>query len=645
MKWSRFIHVSRSRLRKGNPQARPQTRRLRLESLEARLAPAFLSIVPLAVPADQTTTFHTVGEALNAPSLVNGDTIQIEPGATPGKVDNSNLNNVLNLTIQGNPLAGPNDFAPLTLDNLDVDAAEAGLTFRNLHLINVSDTLNLNANATFDRVIFDNYFLGVGLSLNSTTGVQIRGSALTDYNPATTVSTLPFISVTPGANAHNVFFGNRIETTLSHGLMTYGAAIATVTTDEVVGNTFVANPAGGGAVGMFAVTGKINGLVVRDNSFTDPDNAVVAIVVGNDNQNIIIERNTISFLNDVSVQGISISGGAAVTSARVLNNRIDTAGNGVALVLNPGVGAFNVEVEGNDFNHNKIGVQILGANVANIDLGGGSQGSRGANNFRGFSTPAAANAGAIVTVGGAAATVNAQNNLFGVPDPETVIFDAADNGALANVDATGALTGNQAFVQALFVRFLRRAGNLADPNDAGGLVAKLNSGTTPAAVASSVIRSAEAFGLVVDDLHLRILRRAADPVQRAKLITQLRQGKLSVDSLTATLYASAEYRATHPSATGYVAALFTDLLGRTPTATELASQEKAVNSLGRRAAALRILASTEYRKQVVTAFFRNLLHRSTPPTAAEVNALVSKPLSLFAIQVRMAGSTEFRLKG
>src|SRR5262249_27000945 len=150
-------------------------------------------------------------------------------------------------------------------------------------------------------------------------------------------------------------------------------------------------------------------------------------------------------------------------------------------------------------------------------LGGGPLGSAGGNNFRTFKSAAASNAGAIVVAANTSAegTLQAQNNLFGTADPETAVFDSADDATAANVVTTGAPTGNAAFVQALFLKFLHRVGNLASPSDAGGLVAALNGGTPVSAVAAAIVRSPEALGLVVDGLYRNILGRDADAAGRA----------------------------------------------------------------------------------------------------------------------------------
>src|SRR5207248_1587731 len=141
----------------------------------------------------------------------------------------------------------------------------------------------------------------------------------------------------------------------------------------------------------------------------------------------------------------------------------------------------------------------------------------------------------------AAGPVSAQMNLFAAANPETVIFDQGDDGTKANVIATGNLTGNQAFVQALFLEFLHRAGDLANPNDAGAWVTMLNNGATPAFVAQSIGRSSEALGFVVDGLYRQFLNRNSDAGGRASFVSMLQNGG-SLENAITMFVVSAEYR-------------------------------------------------------------------------------------------------------
>src|SRR5581483_6578183 len=121
--------------------------------------------------------------------------------------------------------------------------------------------------------------------------------------------------------------------------------------------------------------------------------------------------------------------------------------------------------EGNLFTADAVGVEIVtltpADQVGGIDLGGGSQGSRGGNDFRSFTAPATGTAAAIVldTVAplAPAQTVSAKANLFAVANPQTVV-SVSSSSVGTSVDTSGNLTGNAAFVQTLYEQFLHRVG-------------------------------------------------------------------------------------------------------------------------------------------------------------------------------------------
>src|SRR5262249_30195238 len=152
-------------------------------------------------------------------------------------------------------------------------------------------------------------------------------------------------------------------------------------------------------------------------------------------------------------------------------------GVGIAFLMGP-TGSLAARVEGNNFVSANTGVEIetAGSSVSNIDLGGGKQGSLGSNNFRLFTSPATPSSGAIVIFGPAGDTVSAKNNLFSSGDPESFVYDHADSSTDADAVLTGAASGAAAFVQALYVRFLDRIGNLADSHDAGFWLNQLSVG-------------------------------------------------------------------------------------------------------------------------------------------------------------------------
>jgi hypothetical protein len=120
---------------------------------------------------------------------------------------------------------------------------------------------------------------------------------------------------------------------------------------------------------------------------------------------------------------------ATKTMARVINNIFNTNSLGTGLTLQGGA-TFQAIVQGNGFGGNLVGVSVLGngTTAGNVDLGGGSLGSTGGNDFRNF-THATDNSYAIGLFGVASSySMKAKNNLFSV-SPLLVIADGSHDPA------------------------------------------------------------------------------------------------------------------------------------------------------------------------------------------------------------------------
>src|SRR5262249_9383694 len=107
----------------------------RLEALEAReLLAANLFVTPISTPAD-ATHMHSLTGALAAAN--SGDTITIEPGATP---DAGAVNvNVSDLTIHGDP-----NVPGSVLPRYDLNLNASNITLDNLNLGTVTAAANVN---------------------------------------------------------------------------------------------------------------------------------------------------------------------------------------------------------------------------------------------------------------------------------------------------------------------------------------------------------------------------------------------------------------------------------------------------------------------------------------------------------------------
>ena len=217
------------------------------------------------------------------------------------------------------------------------------------------------------------------------------------------------------------------------------------------------------------------------------------------------------------------------------------------------------------------------------------------------------------------------------------------------------LTGNAAFVQTLYFDFLKRLGDLSKASDAGGWVNALNAGAlTPEQVVVGIARSPEALGVLVDGLYLKILRRTSDASGRAAFVSFLQHGG-SVEQAIIAMVASPEYSNSTPSDAGFIQSLYSKLLGRVASPSELAGWLGALPSLGRAGVANMFVHSAEFRADVVqelygftyapaqsvVSLFADLLHRTSGPTAAEINGWVNSGLDIYSIEIAIAGASEF----
>ncbi len=674
------------------------TVRLRLEPLEDRTLLNSRFVVPIA-SADNVINFATLQAALTTPGLNPGDVIQIEPRSAPGDIRNADLPAVAGLTVRGDPTAVLSTIPQFTVSDLfTVGAAQEGFTFLhvNIGLIQTSDDLVPNGPPggglvfTSDGTIAGSAVVDLSSAFNPASGrhlaavVEFDGAAdlLTDSTLASSpaasgVRSLLTVGAADGSRTvvrDNVFDMANVNTFVT-GAVTYqsnGIAFQSViVTDQLIRNTFINS---GGAIGVSANVaiqdaGALVGLTIQDNTISDAASNITAVELLNSEFGIFASQNTQVIGNVINLTGsgetgILVGTGDNSASDFIVGNQVSAGSAGTGLSLRRGAGSnLNAVVQGNDFHDNGIGVLIDGQNVSapfGVDLGGG-KGSLGGNDFRGFTAPATANTGAIVlsNLSPSQGTITAQMNSFAAGvNPGSVIWDNADSPALASVDASNNLTGNAAFVAALYADLLKRAGDTSNPNDAGGLIAALDSGAlTQAAAASALVHSPEALGVQVDGLYLKLLGRPSDAGGRAGFVSFMQNGG-SLEQVVALMVSSPEYAALTGSDTGFVQSLYANLLGRTASDAEVAGYLAALPSQGRAGVALDFLRSAEFRTDVVDQFYNTtptptsaaalfppLLHRPALATAAEVNGYVASGLSLLDLETAFISSTEFFVDG
>ncbi len=457
----RFLHrfVSwREKLCRHRPTA-PAGRRFRpvLESLEDRDVLSTLFLVPNSVPVDNSH-FHSFQTAYQAAHA--GDVIQVEPGAAVSSVGQG---------VSGHWLSGgAANTNTITIDNPNIGAGEwvevnggGGSAENYLFVLSAQPTGQGGVTLTLNQTLTMAHNGGATVTTLGELGIAKAITLQGDPNDPQAVVASPL--ETPAGTANVVF--NNLDFTNPQGLvldaghqnitvenstvsflqMSIGAGNAN---DVVTGNTFT-----GGAV----VNGDGAGLAadrVTDNRFTGSGflymiNNGDSLVSGNtfnvsQNQDpfvaitlincpsVLLYNNTVTISNaDADTTALFLWDGAYYRqslTAFVENNVFNTAGKGVGLDTS---GAVDAKVEGNDFRGNAVGVYLWGDGntVGNVDLGGGSFGSQGGNNFSSFTAAGTGNGSFAITLHNTSADdqVYAYGNLWSVPIPPNVVKDRYAN--------------------------------------------------------------------------------------------------------------------------------------------------------------------------------------------------------------------------
>lgn len=632
--------------------------RPRLDLLEERTLLNSRFIVPGNVPVDNLNTFATLHDALTTAGLATGDVIQIEPGSAPGNIVSADLavafgGSVTGLTIQGDPAAGLSAVPQFTLsDAATIGAAETlSLANVNLGLVGTGSlTLNGNGSIAGSKI--------VDISSTASTPITFAGSTDNLINSTlvnvTGVSNTFLELQTPAAGSANLISGNTfVSSAPTNAQLAYFSGSGVAVTDRVVDNTFTDSVH---ANNFIVVEESVTGLVIQNNTLRG--DALDGIDQHTTPQGLQILGNTIELTGTNETAIFLNGGGSGTTTSATLSGNVLNTGTGNGLMIDLGAGTLNVTVQGNDFHNNEIGVDVTSTGSAvGIDLGGGPLTSLGGNDFRGFTAAGTATAGAIVTTSGSTGNIFAKDNIFSVATPSTVTF-AGGATIDASINST-ALTGNTAFVESLYIDVLKRAGDTTSPTDAGLWVNALNAGTlTRAEVANDVIRSAESLGLLVDGLYEKILGRASDPGGRAAFVNFLANGG-TIEEAVVLMLDSPEYNALIGSDGAFVQSLYNRLLGRSATNSEVAFWLGVLPAQGRSGVAAAFVTSAEFRTDAVEELYGsplapsvsvasvlpNLLNRTSPPTAGEVNSWVFSGLDLLRIEVDFASSAEFFANG
>jgi hypothetical protein len=569
-------------------------------------------VVPLSAPTDGTH-FHDLNTALGG--AASNDIIQIEPNSAPGGATVNTL-----VTIQGDPTSTPGSLPQL--GDLTIGTSNVTLTSLNLHNV----TINGSVNHT---------------TISSSLAGQIRDMG----------------------GSGNGFL------TLKNNVFTDAVALNGNTsgaTDDLIQNNVFARQTQLGFVETLGIA-QANGTVVEGNTLTETgfDGIGVASSTG-----VIIKNNTINVGNGAAGNGITVGytvQSGVSTSATITDNVIhNPTGNGILVFKGFTSSPLSVFLSGNDLVDNKVGVNIQGdgTSVGTIDLGGGSLGSGGNNNFHLFDGKSGHFA--IQTSGASGDTIQAKNNLFtGTPS-------AAINAPGETVNAT-ALSANVAFIQRLYEDYLHRAAGGSEVNTWLSMLAQGRQ-----AVINGISHLQEAETVLVDGLYQRLLGRSAIGDSGAAGWIKALQSGTTEEQVIVGITSSQEFydRANGLVNSGtpdqrFVIALYRLVLGRQtdPSSSEIAGWVAAVQSMGRATLTQDLLGTTEFRQKAVTALYfvdptlistgaypsipvqwiggtlPVLLHRSTAPMMNEINAWANSSMDLLRIEAALAATDEFFTNG
>jgi N-acetylneuraminic acid mutarotase len=247
-------------------------------------------------------------------------------------------------------------------------------------------------------------------------------------------------------------------------------------------------------------------------------------------------------------------------------------------------------------------------------------------------------------------------------DAFTVTLGSPTGGARLGTPATATvslhdLSPDEAFVRGLYTDFLGRAGSVAE----WGIWVAALPVLGRAGLAAVLGRSGEAFQHAVDGFFQRFLNRSPSAGEEAAW-AGLMQAGVPEESVLADLLGSAEFAARAKTLAGgsnadadFIVALYSLVLNRPAQAAEVNAWLTVLPVLGRSGMAGVLMRSGEFRGAAIRTyygdttlpvfpwepFFVDLLHRSTPPTAAEVAAWVNAPVDLLSIALDLAATAEY----
>lgn len=353
------------------------------------------------------------------------------------------------LTISGDPAAG----APVALPfNLEIWRGVSGVTLSNLSLtVSPATSIYVNGDGnTLLNVNVSNQVMLTNADNNTLVNVTTGSRLYVDTGSSGNVfrdSTFRSVQLRSGTH-HNMFVRNAIAGLRATGggdlngndvfeQNTFTGAVAiigntaTATSSRFVNNTFTI------ASGSALTLDRASGTSLTGNVFTVGGSFATAITVHN-SDDLLIVHNQITMTGPQGMGLFIYADGSGSSSADIHGNTVSTNdGWGIYLGKYDASAALEVRVQGNDLRATAIGVTAWGDGVSagNVDLGGGSTRfgtSAGGNDFSTFTVGDAMHYAIGQFSTSASHVLKADNNVWSIADPLTVVADS-----LHTVDAAG----------------------------------------------------------------------------------------------------------------------------------------------------------------------------------------------------------------
>jgi uncharacterized protein (TIGR03118 family) len=225
--------------------------------------------------------------------------------------------------------------------------------------------------------------------------------------------------------------------------------------------------------------------------------------------------------------------------------------------------------------------------------------------------------------------------------------DPGGSTATASSTATAApplptlTTPDQRFLDLVFQDLLQRP---IDPTGLAFWTSQLTAGVSRTQVVQGITNSEEYRIVVVSNLYNQLLHRVPDAGGLASFVSFLGSGG-TVEQAAASIAGSPEYLATRGGGTpsGFVSALFQDVLNRPPDPTGLAAFTGLLASGGTNSqVAAAIFSSGEYQQNLVQSYYQRFLHRAADPGGlASFTGALQQGVSDAAIIAAIMSSGEF----